>query len=296
MRIVTRPDFDGIVCAVLLFDVLDAQPPVKWVEPSDIQKGIEKIGEGDVLANLPFDKRCSLWFDHHFTNEIDVPFEGAFEMAPSAARVVYDHYRKQFTRDFSELVEAADKIDAADLTIDEVKYPEQYPYVLLSMTVKIPGRDEAYWNHLVTLFCAGDIESVMSDPEVQKRCQDTIEENDEYRELLLTHTEMQSHVSVTDFRALDEAPAGNRFLVFSLFPESVVNVKIHHHEEDKGKVVVHLGHSIFNWGCHVNVGKLLAGYEGGGHRGAGATTFSAEKADDYIPKILDALIQNESNE
>ena len=296
MRIVTRPDFDGIVCAVLLFDVLDIQPPVKWVEPSDIQKGLEKIGEGDVLANLPFDKRCSLWFDHHFTNEIDMPFEGAFEMAPSAARVVYEYYRNQFTKDFSELVEAADKIDAADLTIDEVNYPERYPYVLLSMTVKIPGQDEAYWNHLVTLLCAGDIESVMADPEVQQRCRETIEENDEYRELLLAHTEMQSHVSVTDFRAFDATPAGNRFLVFSLFPESVVNVKIHHHDDDRSKVVVHLGHSIFNWGCHVNVGHLLAGFEGGGHRGAGATTFSAEKADDYIPKILDALIQNESNE
>lgn len=296
MRIFTRPDFDGIVCAVLLFDVLDIQLPVRWVEPSDIQKGREEIREGDVLANLPFDKRCSLWFDHHFTNEIDADFEGAFQLAPSAARVIFDHYHKQFNRDFSELVEAADKIDAADLTSDEVTHPERYPYVLLSMTVKIPGRNEAYWNHLVALLCAGGIASVMADPEVQKRCRETIEENDQYRDLLLAHTEMQRYVSVTDFRMFDEAPSGNRFLVFSLFPESVVNLKIHHHDDDAGTVVVHLGHSIFNRNCRVNVGQLLAGFEGGGHRGAGAATFSADKADDYIPKILDALIRNESNE
>jgi len=296
MRIVTRPDFDGIVCAVLLFDVLDIQLPVKWVEPSDIQKGHEEIREGDVLANLPFDKRCSIWFDHHYTNEIDEPFEGSFKMAPSAARVIFQHYHGKFSRDYSELVAAADKIDSADLTIDEVTHPERYPYVLLSMTVKIPGHEEAYWNHLVTLLCNGDIASVMEAPEVQKRCQETIEENEQYRDLLLAHTQMHQHVSVTDFRMFNQTPSGNRFLVFSMLPESVVNVKIHHHDDDPEKIVVHLGHSIFNRNCRVNVGKLLAGFEGGGHRGAGATTFSAEKADDYIPKILDALVQNESNE
>ena len=296
MRIVTRPDFDGIVCAVLLFDVLDIQSPVKWVEPSDIQKGHEEIREGDVLANLPYDERCSLWFDHHFTNEISTPFEGAFQMAPSAARVIYEHYQKKFSRDYSELVTAADKIDSADLTMDEVEHPERYPYVLLSMTVRTSGSDEPYWNHLVTLLCTGDIASVMKDPEVQTRCRETVEENGLYRDLLLAHTKMQEHVSITDFRTFHPTPSGNRSLVFSLFPDSVVNVKIHHHDHNAGKIVVHLGHSIFNRNCRVNVGHLLAGFEGGGHRGAGATTFSAEKADDYIPKILDALIRNESNE
>jgi oligoribonuclease NrnB/cAMP/cGMP phosphodiesterase (DHH superfamily) len=65
MRIVTRPDFDGVVCAVLLYEAENVNVPVKWVEPNDMQKGIVDIHEGDIVANLPYDERCALWFDHH---------------------------------------------------------------------------------------------------------------------------------------------------------------------------------------------------------------------------------------
>ena len=135
MRIVTRPDLDGVVCAVLLKDAEKITEPVKWVQPNDIQKGLVDIRQGDIIANLPYDERCSLWFDHHYTNRITRPFKGAFELAPSAARVIFKYYKQRLQRDYSELVNEADKIDSADLSMAEVLYPEKHPYLLLSMTI-----------------------------------------------------------------------------------------------------------------------------------------------------------------
>ena len=149
MRIITRPDFDGVVCAALLYNALDIEGPVKWAEPSDLQRGLVEIREGDVIANLPYDDRCALWFDHHYTNRIDRPFNGEFRIAPSAAGIIFAHYKDRFVRDYSELVTATDKIDSADLTLDEVLNPEKYGYVLLSMTMS-DGRRVARFRMLDT--------------------------------------------------------------------------------------------------------------------------------------------------
>ena len=120
MRIITRPDFDGVVCAVLLSDALKIEKPVKWAEPNAVQRGLVDIRKGDIVANLPYHDRCTLWFDHHYTNRIYRTFNGAFKIAPSAAGIIFEYYRDSFQRDYRELVAAADKIDAAELTLDEV--------------------------------------------------------------------------------------------------------------------------------------------------------------------------------
>ena len=295
MRIVTRPDFDGVVCAVLLHEAEDITAPIKWVEPNDMQKGRVDIYKGDIIANLPYNERCSKWFDHHYSNQPKGEFEGGFEIAPSAAGVIYKYYYGQFKTDYRELVEQADKIDSADLSEDEVLYPEKYPYVLLSMTVS--GRDdfdESYWNHLVDLLRTQKIDRILKTFEVKKKCDEVVVQNRIYKDLLEKHTRLEGHVAVTDFRPLEKTPPGNRFLSYSLFPDSSVNVKIRYDNNDPGKLIVSVGHSIFNHGCNVNLGKMLSKFEGGGHEKAGACSFDARKADDYIPKILDLLQKNEN--
>jgi oligoribonuclease NrnB/cAMP/cGMP phosphodiesterase (DHH superfamily) len=297
MRIITRPDFDGIVCAVILFEALDIKEPVLWADPNDIQKGLVDIRKGDILANLPYHEKCSLWFDHHYSNQIEVPFEGAFEIAPSAAVIVYKYYKNRLQHDYSELVRQADKIDSADLSLDEVNYPEKYPYVLLSMTILNQIRsDRNYWNRLIELLRNQDIKTVLDDQEVKQRCQAVVEQNKTYKQLLLAHTELKGHVSVTDFRSFEKVPPGNRFLSYALFPETVVNVRIRNDDEDNEKILVSVGHSIFNRNCNVNVGLMLSQFEGGGHRGAGGGRFHIDKAQEYIPKLVDILIKNEENE
>jgi oligoribonuclease NrnB/cAMP/cGMP phosphodiesterase (DHH superfamily) len=297
MRIVTRPDFDGIVCAVLLREALNIREPVKWVEPGAVQKGQVEIYKGDIIANLPYRDNCELWFDHHYTNRIYRSFRGVFKIAPSAAGLIYDYYKDKFKRNYRELVAATDKIDSADFTLDQVLHPEKYRYVLLSMTVFNGDRScELYWNKLVALIGRNEIRKVLDDPEVRLRCEEVIRQNKQYGVLLKENTRLEKNVSITDFRHLSKIPVGNRFLVYSLYPDSYVNVRIRYEEKNREMVAVNIGHSIFNPGCEVNVGLLLADFEGGGHRGAASARFHISNSDEYIPRILETLKKNECNE
>lgn len=297
MRIVTRPDFDGVVCAALLHEVAEITEPTLWVEPNDMQKGLIDIREGDIIANLPFHPNCALWFDHHYTNRVDDPFEGDYRIAPSAAGVIYEYYHGTIRRNFDELVREADKIDSADLSEDEVLRPELYPYVLVSMTISgHDPEDEAYWNRLVDMLRSKPIHEIVRDPEVRERCGRVIEENREIKKLLLAHTSVEGHVSTTDFRGFERPPKGNRFLVYSLFPQAVVSIKVRNDTENPNRVIISVGHSIFNRRCNINIGKMLAEFGGGGHRGAGACTVPAEKADETLVRIQSILAQNGPND
>ncbi len=294
MRIVTRPDFDGVVCAVLLKDAENITDPILWVEPSEIQKDQVDIRKGDILANLPYDDRCSVWFDHHCTNRINKPFKGAFKIAPSAAGIIWEYYQDRLSRNYDDLVRETDKIDSANLTLDEVNHPESNNYVLLSMTILNREKfDEDYWNRLVKLLGKYSIEQVLKDPDVKNRCEEAIQRNKIYKGLLQKYTHVLGNVAITDFRPLGKPPVGNRFLVYSLFPETIVHVKIRYTDDKHETMALSVGHSIFNNNCRVNAGKLLAQFEGGGHSGAASCRFHASKADEYIPKIIDFLIKNE---
>jgi hypothetical protein len=293
MRVVTRPDFDGVVCAVLLMDALEIDPPVLWVQPSDMQRGRIDIRPGDVIANLPFHENCSLWFDHHYSNRPASPVAGMFKIAPSAAGIVHDVYRTRLDRNYSELVRQTDRIDAADLQLDEILHPKRYPYVLLSMTLGNPDPAESpYWEHLVSLLRTRPMDRVMQDRVVRQRCRLVEAENVAYEKALKRHTTMVDQVSITDFRGILPAPNGNRFLVYSLFPECTVNVKVVDHEDHLTSIKV--GHSILKPGCNVNVGQMLAAFGGGGHAGAGACRFERHKTADTLAHIVDILRKNES--
>ena len=299
MRIVTRPDFDGIVCAVLLREAENIDRDILWTEPDEIQKGQVNIFKDDIMANLPWSPDCGLWFDHHISNKPDKDFKGAFEIAPSAAGVIYKYYkeRKKLNSNYDELVLNTDIIDAADLNIDQVRYPENYPYILLSMTIRNQEyKDIPYWNKLIDLLMKTDIDHIIADPEVKKRCYNVIKENTAFERHLSTHTRIINKISITDFRPLDTVPEGNRFLIYSLFPETIASVKIRFgsskNQSGRKNVQLSIGHSIFKKQCNVNIGNLLARYGGGGHAGAGGCTLDAETADETIEEILEIMFQN----
>ncbi len=294
MRIMTRPDFDGIVCAVLLRDALNISGPTRWVEPGDLQKGLVKIEPNEIIANLPYHPGCSLWFDHHYSNLPNEPFKGAFDIAPSAAGVIHRHYQNELTGNYAELVSATDKIDSADLSLEEVLKPEGDPYILLSMTIN--GQDPtgpAYWDTLVDLLSKKTIKRVLSDPTVKDHCQQAILQNSRFHDILMESTTVHGRVAVTDLRPYNPAPAGNRFLVYSLFPDTVVSVKIRLDDTDRRKVILSAGHSIFNRNCMVNLGQMFSRFEGGGHVGAGACSFHVSKLKTYLPKIMEFLGTNQ---
>lgn len=292
VRIISRPDFDGVVCAVLLKEALGDSTPVCWTQPSDVQNGRFRLLPHDVVANLPLAADdVSMWFDHHVSNVSEKVYKGLFRIAPSAAGLIYEYYQDQWKGRFGALVRQTDRIDSAQLTLDEILHPQHYPYVLLSMSISTRRslEDAAYCDHLVDLLRTQDIERVMGDPTVRRRCDDVVVANQVYERFLRDYTELDGHVSITDFRGLASAPDGNRFLVYSLFPDAVVNVKLY---DEGSHVVVKLGHSILNRGCRVNVGKLLSHYGGGGHRGAGACRLERDQAQVHVDDIISILRKN----
>jgi hypothetical protein len=276
---------------VLLKEALGHDIPVLWTQPNQIQNGQVLIGNEDIIANLPLYGNCKLWFDHHVSNAKEKQYEGLFRIAPSAAGLIFDYFRHKIDQRFQELVRQADKIDSAQLNLDEILHPERHNYILVSMTLSAdPSSDQHYCDHLVELLQHHTIDHILADPLVKANCDRVEFENKTYKTYLQNHTQVIDKVSLTDFRGMTPVPNGNRFLVYSLFPDTVVNMKIYHEHDDK--TVVKIGHSIINRNCNVNVGRLLANYGGGGHQGAGACRLPNETVEQKLSQILEILKQN----
>lgn len=293
LRIVTRPDLDGMVCALLLREVFGKNIPVLWTEPGEIDRDQVNIKEGDAIANLPFQKNCFLWFDHHQTNKIEGDFNGKFEMAPSAAGIIFDFYKDRIDSKFTELVSETNRIDSGMLNESEILDPMLSPYFMLSITIK-SGRksDSPYWDHILKLLSRMGIEKLLKDKDVAQRIEIELKESKRYRSFLNEHTTVKTGVSVTDFRGIFPPPSGNRFLVFSLFPESNVNVKIRN-GSDRDSIIVSVGHSIFKRECKVHCGNLMLQYGGGGHFGAGSCSFPYERSETKLKNIIEVLMANQ---
>jgi hypothetical protein len=301
-RVVTRPDFDGIVSASLLKRALEIEEAVYWVEPYELPKRQSDIGPSDVIANLPFLPGCGMWFDHHATNAAQAEahaYEGEFRLTPSAARIIYDRYRSELNAsvaqkggpDFARLTAATDRIDAAELTPDEVKYPRRNPHSLLSLTISGKNRNDApYWNMLVDELAKREVEQVLKFSEVSRRVKRAIKANQNYRRALRQYTEMRGAVSLTDFRERRRPPSGSRFLVYSLYPDGIYNLKVRYDHNDPERVVFSIGSNIFRPGeAGVHIGSLASEYGGGGHAGAGAFSVAEEEADQTLVKVLEQL-------
>lgn len=128
MRLLTRSDFDGICCAVLLKE-LGLMTEMVYAHPKDLQDGKVPVTQHDILANVPYVPGCGLWFDHHSSemerNDLNGNYQGLSKQAPSAARVICDYYGMDKLARFSELVEYVDKVDSAQLTEDEILHPDR---------------------------------------------------------------------------------------------------------------------------------------------------------------------------
>jgi oligoribonuclease NrnB/cAMP/cGMP phosphodiesterase (DHH superfamily) len=290
MRILTRADFDGVACVFLLRQVFGADTPVAWTEPNAMDRGKVEVRSGDILANLPFDPRCSFWFDHHPTNKGEHEFEGRFRTAPSAARVIYEYYEDRLSG-FSELVAYADKIDTADFSAEEISAPEKHPYIILSMILPDEPPDT-----LINGLGAAGIDALLRQDDMQNKIAQFTAQSEVLKAFLLSHVQVSKGVALLDTRGQEDTPLGNKFLVYSLFPHVYVSVKVRADKWNEGNDVISIGHSIVNRTCNVHAGLLVSQYSGGGHRGAGSCSFESHKTDAYLEEILDILSRNESRE
>lgn len=293
-RIVTRPDFDGIVCASLLKDIYGKRLPVIWIEPEDIRKKNITIGASDVLANLPFDSRCSLYFDHHITNLPPKDKPGLFALDPSAARLIYRYFKGKFSRDFTSLVKQTDRIDSANLTREEIISPEQNSYLLLAMTLYTAMReeDEEYWNYLVNSLLCHEIEQIMEDDQVKRRCKNFSNQAPLFKRILIENTRIIDNIALTDFREVKPLIFGNRFLIYTIYPEIDINFRIIQSTTNSSEVHFHIAYNIFNTKPKIDIGNMLKKYGGGGHPSAGGITINNGKAEKLIDEIIGIIKQN----
>jgi nanoRNase/pAp phosphatase (c-di-AMP/oligoRNAs hydrolase) len=300
MRLVTRGDLDGLTSAVII-TMEEPVDEIVLVHPQDITDKRIEIRPDDILANLPYHPNCGMWFDHHLltkSNETPPPeFKGRYALAPSAARLVFDYYNEQHPNDpdlqrLQKLVEETDRLDAAQLTPDDVEHPRDY--ILLGYTIDSRtglGDFEQYFRKLVEWLKTMPIEEILQQPEVRARVERIRNEQDQFKQILQRNSFQLNNVVVTDLRGIDHLPAGNRFLVYSMFPDTNVSLRVHW-GPSHASVVAAVGHSIFNRTCRTSVGELMSRYGGGGHRGAGTCVIPLEKAADAIDEILFELQQN----
>ena len=294
MRLLTRDDLDGLTCSALI-GLHQEVDQILLTHPQELADGRIRVRDGDIIANLPFQTGCALWFDHHMHTAVAPPshdYVGAFGRAPSAARLVYEYFGGRATMpQFDELVRETDRMDSADLTLDDILDPQGY--IKLGFTIdRRSGLGDLgdYFFELLDLISANTpVEQVLEHPEVEERCRRLEDEDVRLHAAFEKHSEVHGNVVLTDFRSLDEVPVGNRFLVFALFPQVNVAMRVQH-ASDRRQVMLTLGHSIVNRTCPTNLGELAARYGGGGHRGAASIQLEAD-ADRQIREILAELEQ-----
>ena len=296
MRLVTRGDLDGLTCAVLI-SLNEKIDKILLTHPQEMTEGKVTIHPTDIIANLPYQSGCAMWFDHHLHTAApstpNVDFKGRFGQAPSAARLVYEYYDGPTKLPgFEPLVAETDRLDSANLTLDDILDPQGY----IKLGFTIDGRSglgafDEYFISLVRLLRKNPpLDEVLFHPEVSRRCRRLEDEDIQLHAALKEHSRVDGNVVLTDFRGLERIPVGNRFLVFALFPNINVAARVQWGPRREFAMLT-LGHSILNRTCQTNVGALAARYGGGGHQGAGSIKLT-EDHDHQIQMILAELKAN----
>ena len=305
MRLLTRSDFDGLACAALLKE-LGVIDNWKFVHPKDIQDGQIEVTDNDVLANIPYVKGCKMWFDHHSSeNERvgkDIVFEGASRIEDSAARVIYEYYGgTEKLPHFETMVKAVDKVDAAKLTKEEILNPEGWVllgFIMDPRTGLGRFRDFRISNYelmemLIDACATQDIDEILRNADVEERVKLYFEQDALFRKMLETYTRVDENVIITDLRGVETIYSGNRFLLYSLYPDQNVSVWA---VDGRGKqnCPIAVGHSVLNRTCKTNVGALMLKYGGGGHFQVGTCQVDYDDADKTIEEIVGSMKADES--
>ena len=298
MRLVTRSDFDGLVCGVLLKEVgiIDS---MKFVHPKDIQDGAVEITSDDVLTNIPYVPGCGLWFDHHSSEDERAlheqhNFEGSCKAALSCARVVWDYYggNERFER-LHGLMEAVDKFDSATLDPDDIFHPKDWILLAYIMDPRTGlGRYHDYrisnyqlMEDMIDYCRTMTVEEILQIPDVQERVTRYFEHEPKFLKFLKDHSAMHETVLVTDLRGAEETPCGNRFMPYALFTEPTISIRIIDGKANEFCVFA-VGHNIFDKSSLTNVGSLMLRYGGGGHERAGTCQVSYEDADRVLQELI----------
>jgi len=300
-RLITRSDFDGLVCAVLLKH-LALIDEIKFVHPKDMQDGKVEVNDRDITTNLPFVPGVHLAFDHHLSETLRNPGERTNHVihpeAPSAARVVYDHYggAKVFPADWDDMMAAVDKGDAAQFNREEVLNPEKWDLLNFLMDARTGlGRFREFrisnYNLMMDLidYCRNHrIEEIMELPDVKERVEIYQEHAAKCKEQISRCAKVFRNLVVLDLRNEETIFAGNRFVIYAMYPE--INISIHALWGLKQQnTVFATGKSILNRTSKTNIGALMLEYGGGGHENAGTCQVENDQAEAVLAQLISRI-------
>ena len=302
-RLVTRSDFDGLACAMMLRE-LDLIDEIKFVHPKDVQDGKIELTKSDITTNLPYDPRVGLAFDHH-ESEMDrlkaIETGGKLIIDPnarSAARVVYDYYggKKTFARISDDLMAAVDKGDSADFTIDEILNPKGWVLLHYLMDARTGlGRFHQFrisnydlMMELIQYCLDHNIDEILELPDVKERVDLYFEQAEQFVAQLKRIAKVYDKVVVLDLRNEEIIHAGNRFMIYALYPETQISVHVAWGFRKQNTAVM-IGKSIVNKASKVDIGELCLKYGGGGHHNAGTCQLDNDVVDKQLPDIIAAL-------
>jgi nanoRNase/pAp phosphatase (c-di-AMP/oligoRNAs hydrolase) len=301
-RLVTRSDFDGLVCAVLLRH-LDMIDEITFVHPKDVQDGTVEITDRDVLTNLPYDPRANLVFDHHHSETLRNQGGAANHVidaeAPSAARVIYEHFggAERFPKVSPELMRAVDQADSAAYELHDVLDPQGWTLLNFLMDSRTGlGRFREFrisnYQLMMQLIDAcidhQDVNEILRLPDVAERAELYRDCSAMFVEQLRRVSHIEGDVVIVDLRDEDTIHAGNRFMVYALFPEARVSVHIIWGRQ-KLNTVFACGKSILDRSSPVDIGAVMLRYGGGGHLAAGTCQVPHEDAERVEREIIEAL-------
>ncbi|MGB3727356.1 MAG: exopolyphosphatase [Glaciecola sp.] len=301
-RLVTRSDFDGLVCAVLLKE-LDLIDDIKFVHPKDMQDGTIEISPNDITTNLPFVAGCHLAFDHH-SSEIKRSGDNTKQNhiidpnAPSAARVVYDYYGGEdvFPEAWNDMMAAVDKADAAQFSKQEILQPEGWVllnYLMDSRTGLGRFREFRISNYQLMMelidYCRNHtIDEIIALPDVQERVELYFQHTEKFSEQVKACSTVHKNLVILDLREQEVIYAGNRFMIYALFPQCNISIHLMWGFRLQNTVFA-IGKSILDRSSTVNVGELCLQYGGGGHMAAGTCQVSNRQAEKVQVELIEHI-------
>ncbi len=301
-RLVTRSDFDGLACAVLLKD-RDMIDDILFVHPKDVQDGKVEIGERDITTNLPYAPRCHLAFDHHASEAVrrggETPDNLVLDPeAPSATQVVYNHFggRDAFPTVSEDMLAAVDKGDSAAFTKEEVLNPEGWVLLNFLMDARTGlGRFKTFsvsnYQLMMELidYCSDHgIDEILRLPDVVERVDLFREHQELFREQLQRCTTVHANLAVIDLRSEETIYVGNRFVIYALYPECNISMHVLW-GLNKQNTAFAMGKSIFNPASKTNIGELALSYGGGGHAAAGTCQVDNDRAETVLSELIQRI-------
>ncbi|OIN86469.1 MAG: exopolyphosphatase [Alphaproteobacteria bacterium CG1_02_46_17] len=301
-RLITRSDMDGLVCGVLLKE-LGLIDDITFAHPKDMQDGLIEVGQEDITTNLPYVEGVFMAFDHHASEVTRVGGKKENHIiddkAPSAARVVYDYFggKERFPRVPDSMMEAVDKADSAAFTKEDILNPEGWELLSFLMDARTGlgrFRDFSISNYQLMMqlidYCRqhDDIGAILQLPDVKERVELFKDQQPKFREQIERCARIKKNTIVLDLRNEDTIYAGNRFMIYALFPQC--NISIHVlWGKNKQNTVFAIGKSILNKTSQTDIGALCLGYGGGGHHAAGTCQVDNLKADEILDEIVKTI-------